>query len=99
MMVAVVYSRHFTARKELRDIPDGLAELVLKNADSYYIDVMTDYRIAVKRVEFNGAERDMALTYSISEDKIILITLHPLKEGQRENRVQSGRWVKNESLL
>lgn len=95
----VVYSRHFALRKELRHIPDGLAETILKNADSYCIDVTTGYHIAVKRVEFNGAIRDMALTYSITDGKIVLITLHPLKEGQRENRVQSGRWVKNESLL
>ncbi|MGQ9558523.1 MAG: hypothetical protein ACUVTU_11285 [Desulfurispora sp.] len=95
----VVHSRHFSLRKELRHIPDGLAEMILNNADSYYIDVMTEYHIAVKRLEFNGAIRDMALTYSISEDKIILVTLHPLKEGQKENRVRSGRWVKNEGLL
>jgi hypothetical protein len=35
----------------------------------------------------------------MSEDKIVLITLHPLKDGQRENKVRSRRWVKNESLL
>lgn len=93
-MMHLIYSRHFTARKELRDIPDGMAEIILEKADGYYIDVVTNYLVAVKRIEYNGTERDMALTYSISEDKIILITLHPLKEGQKENRVRSGRWVK-----
>ncbi|NHM26444.1 hypothetical protein G7K71_05455 [Desulfofundulus sp. TPOSR] len=95
----VVYSKHFAIRKELRGIPDGMAETIFTQADEHYKDTQTDYFIAVKHMEFQGAERDMALTYSMSEGKIVLVTLHPLKDGQRENRVRSRRWVKIESLL
>jgi len=95
----VVSSKHFAARKELRSINDGMAETIITQANEHYSDTQTNYFVAVKRMEFQGKVRDMSLTYSISEGKIVLITLHPLKDGQRENRVRSGRWVKHESLL
>ncbi len=95
----VVYSKHFVIRKELRDIPDGMAEAVFTPPNEFYRDVRTDYLIAVKRLKFQGAERDMALTCTIYEGKILLITLHPLKDGQIKNRVRSGRWIKIESPL
>ena len=87
----VVLSKHFVVRKELRSIPDGMAETIFTQANEHYKDTRTNYFIAVKRMKFQGAERDMALTYSITEDKIELVTLHPLKDGQRENRVRSRR--------
>jgi hypothetical protein len=37
--------------------------------------------------------RDVALVYAQRQGKIVLITLHPLQEGQKEKRIRSGRWV------
>jgi len=39
-------------------------------------------------------ERDIMVAYRQEDDDIKLLTIHPLKEGQKENRVQSGRWRK-----
>lgn len=92
----IIYSKHFLERKNLRGIPDGLAETVYWEADGCYKDLQTGTFIAVKRLNFQGKVRDVALTYTRAGDKVILVTLHPLKEGQKENRVKSGRWVKHE---
>lgn len=89
-------AQHFTERLELRDIPFHLAEGVLREADGHYRNGITGWSIAVKRVTFQGKERDMALTYTVQQDEIILITLHPLKEGQKDQRIESGRWVRYE---
>jgi len=29
---------------------------------------------------------------AIKEDFVKLLTIHPLKEGQKDNRIKSGRW-------
>jgi hypothetical protein len=34
------------------------------------------------------------IAYTVEEDIARLLTIHPLKEGQKENRVKSGRWRK-----
>jgi hypothetical protein len=39
-----------------------------------------------------GKERDVMIAYVYEEDFVKLLTIHPLKEGQKENRVRSGRW-------
>jgi hypothetical protein len=85
----------------LREIPNGLAETILRDADGYYRNGITGWSIAVKRIEFQAKERDMALTYTVEGDEIVLITLHPLKEGQKQRRIESERWIPDEppSLL
>jgi len=77
----------------LRAIPQGLPEAVYREADSHFLDTQTGLLVAVKRLPFQGRERDMALIYAKSGDDVLLVTLHPLREGQRERRIQTGRWI------
>ena len=86
-------SPHFQQRINLREIPEGLGETILRNADGHYQNGVTGYLIAVRRVSFQGKDRDMALTYEHGDDEITLVTLHPLKDGQKDNRIASRRWV------
>jgi hypothetical protein len=37
-------------------------------------------------------ERDIMVAYKHEEVDVRLLTIHPLKEGQKDNRVKSGRW-------
>ena len=60
----------------------------------YLDDPATDTLVAVKRVFFQGSERDLALTYRLDEESVVFITIHPLKEGQKERRIRSGRWLR-----
>jgi len=77
----------------LRAIPEGLPATIYQEADSHFLDTETGLLVAVKRLLFQDRERDMALSYTKSEDNVLLVTLHPLQEGQRERRIQSGRWT------
>lgn len=87
----IIYSKHFLDRKKLRKIPDGIAEKVITEAIERYKDTETGYLVAVKQLHFQGKNRELALTYTKMQDKIIMITFHPLKKGQKENRIQTGR--------
>ncbi len=89
-------SQHFAERQRLRDIPGDFAEMVLRWADGYYRNGITGWFVAVKRIKFQGKERDMALTYTVESNEIVLITLHPLKEGQKNRRIESERWIPDE---
>ena len=42
---------------------------------------------------FNGADEE-AFSFSLYfyEDTAILLTIHPLKDGQKDSRIRSGRW-------
>jgi hypothetical protein len=95
------FSQHFAERKRLRDVPNGLAETILREADGHYRNGISGWNIAVKRIAFQGKERDMALTYTVDRNEIVLITVHPLKEGQKNQRIENGRWITYEpkSLL
>lgn len=33
------------------------------------------------------------------EDKIVLITIHPIRNEQKVNRIKSGRWIRVEVEL
>ncbi len=90
------YSQHFLHRLALRGIPQSLSEDVFYNADQYFYDSSTNTYVAVKRLHFSDANRDIALTYSQDEERIIFITIHPLQEGQMERRILSNRWEPNE---
>ena len=95
------FSQHFAERKKLRHIPNELAEAILRDADGHYHNGISGWNVAVKRMSFQGKERNIALTYTIDRNEIVLITVHPLKEGQKEQRINSGRWIAHEptSLL
>ncbi len=91
------YSRHFVERQALREIPQGLAEEVFFRADGHYYDSLTGALVAVKRLRFQGVERDVAVTYQRNlAQEIIFITIHPLKDGQKERRVEDERWTPHE---
>ena len=46
------------------------------------------------RVELYGKAREVMLAYIIEGKNAKLLTLHPLKEGQKEKRIRAGRWRK-----
>ncbi len=61
---------------------------------SNQIDNKTGYSIAVLKVSLYDKERDVMVAYIHEGEDVKLLTIHPLKEGQRENRIKTGRWRK-----
>ena len=85
---------HIEIRIAMRKIEYNLPKEIFKNAEERFIDEETGHTIAVKKAVLYGKERDIMVAYRHEDIDIKLLTIHPLKEGQKENRIQSGRWRK-----
>ncbi|MBI5097670.1 MAG: hypothetical protein HZB30_00325 [Nitrospirae bacterium] len=90
----IKYSKHIETRLALRKIEYDLPKRIYENAEERFIDTETGHTIAVMKTLIYGKERDIMVAYKHDDADVKLLTIHPLKEGQKENRVQSGRWRK-----
>ena len=88
----ITYSKHLQQRLLLRKMDYDLPKRILDQSNERYRDEETGYFIATMKVELYNKTRDVMIAYVIKEDFLKLLTIHPLKEGQKENRVKSGRW-------
>jgi hypothetical protein len=78
----------------MRSIPEYVPKIIYKEPDEKFIDIKTGNWIAVKKIKIKNVEKEMMIAYNETIDEIKIITIHPLKSGQKENRVSSGRWIK-----
>jgi len=93
-MPDIIYSKHIKTRISLRKIDYDLPKKIFDEAQERYIDNKTGYSIAVLKVLLYDKERDVMVAYIHEGEDVKLLTIHPLKEGQRENRIKTGRWRK-----
>jgi len=88
----IEYSEHIKNRLGLRRIEHELPRKVFEQAEERYYDKETGHLIAVMNVDLYDKNREVMVAYIIQEDCVKLLTIHPLKEGQKENRINVGRW-------
>ena len=88
------YSKHIEARLRLRGITHELPREIFEDASERYLDAETGHLIAVMPVELYGRIREAMVAYVVGKDCAILLTIHPLKDGQKDSRIRSGRWRK-----
>jgi hypothetical protein len=88
----IKYSKHLKTKIALRKIDYELPKKIFEDAEERFIDIATGNTIAVARVVIYAKERDVMVAYNYEEENVKLLTIHPLKEGQKENRIKSGRW-------
>jgi len=88
----IIYTSHLEFRLKTRNIPYDLPRSVFEQAKEHYYDNLTKHYIAIDRVRFEGRIREMALTYDKRENVIEIITIHPIRPHQKNNRVGTGRW-------
>jgi hypothetical protein len=86
--VKLIYSKHLINRLHLRDIPEDLPAEIVRSSKEHYHDVETGYSIAIKEVFIHDRKREMMVAYTVESDEIRVITIHPLKEGQKRNRLK-----------
>lgn len=79
-------------RLTLRKIDKDLPRTLLENSREIYLDILTGHHIALAQKELYGKNREIMVAYKEEGDLIKIITIHPLKEGQKGNRIASGRW-------
>lgn len=88
------YSRHLLHRLILREIDHDLPRTIFEQSVEHYDDMETGHRIATMVSDLYGKPREVMVAYVIDGEYAKLLTIHPLKEGQKENRIVSGRWRK-----
>ena len=86
------YSNHLLIRIKMRGIPYDLPCVIYQRAPQRFHDTESGVDIAVARDKYAGKMRLMAVAYRLHPSYISLITIHPLKPHQLENRISSGRW-------
>lgn len=84
----IKYSRHIETRLSLRKIEHDLPRRIYENAEERFIDTETGHLIAVMKAVLYGKEREIMVAYKQEDADVKLLTIHPLKEGQKENRIQ-----------
>lgn len=90
------YTNHLENRLKLRQIDYDLPKRIYSESKERYYDTETGHHIAVLGVDMYGKTRDVIIVYRTEKDDVHLLTIHPLKVGQKETRVQTGRWRKVE---
>ncbi len=76
----------------MRGIPEDVPRMVYDQSTKRFFDTETGHAIAVSRLELLGKQRDVAVTYREDQHAVLLITIHPLKPNQIDNRLKMGRW-------
>lgn len=87
-----VHSPHLKTRIRLRRLPPDLPDRIFTEAQERFFDTATGHKIAVMKIPLQGKLREIMLAYEEKKGKVVLITIHPLKKRQKENRIQTGRW-------
>ena len=78
----------------LRKIGHDLPRKIFEQSDERYFDKETGYSVVTMKVEIYNKTREVMVAYVVEGETAKLLTIHPLKEGQKENRVNAGRWRK-----
>ncbi len=76
----------------MRRIEYDLPKRIFEQSKERYFDKETGHLIAIMQAELYNKRGEVMVAYVIEQDRAKLLTIHPLKEGQKENRVRSGRW-------
>jgi hypothetical protein len=92
----IKYSKHLEQRLILRGIGYELPALIFNQSEERYYDQETGYMIATMEVQLYHKRREVMVAYVIEQKVARLLTIHPLKGGQKQKRVESGRWRKSE---
>ena len=92
-MKRIRYSEHLLTRLSLRNLFSDLPLKIYQEAKERFEDKETGHKVAIKVTQVYGYEREVMVAYE-EDAEIVILTIHPLKEGQKENRIASGRWVK-----
>lgn len=90
----IQYTQHIKNRLLLRQIDDDLPIKIFEEAAERYADTATGHLLAVMFADLYGKMREVVVAYVVEGDSARILTIHPLKPGQKENRIASGRWRK-----
>lgn len=82
---------HLKFRLEKRGIPANIPRKIYQDSNEKYYDSATGHKIAVGRLDYSGREREVMIAYDEFEDRIEIVTVHPLKWMQKQQRIKNKR--------
>ena len=89
----IIYADHLHLRLALRQIPEQLPRRIYLRAKEQFFDTNTQHGVAVAHARYAGKLREMAVSFEDDGEIVTLITIHPLKDQQKKNRINAHRWV------
>ena len=92
MQKEVRYTDHLKRRIILRGYDDSLPQQIFEQSIELYIDTQTSNHIAVVEIMIRGEMRLMTISYDEFPTRIV--TIHPIKRNQINNRIKLRRWIK-----
>lgn len=93
-MKAIKYTEHLKLKIKLRNISEKLVKDIYLTSNEKYFDNVTKHQVAIKNIKYKEKTRDMVICYDEFDDRVEIITIHPLKFYQKIQRINSGRWKK-----
>lgn len=90
----LIYTDHLINRLNLRKIDFDLPKAIYQQAEEILYDTKTRHFIAFAHKNYLGKRRLLAVAFDKLSDKVELITIHPILEEDKKQRVSSGRWIK-----
>ncbi len=90
----IIYSQHIENRLRLRRIEYDLPKRIVEQTEERYFDNATGHLIAIMKTKLYNTIKEVMVAYTMEGESVKLLTIHPLKKGQKRNRVKSGRWRK-----
>jgi len=89
-MTKIEYTNHLLNRIKLRKISKKIINKILKSPNFLLFDTLNQTKIAIKQVN----NINYMVAYVEDNKKLKVITIHPIKNSQIENRLQRKRWIK-----
>jgi len=93
-MKEIVRTDHLKLRLKVRKIPKQYPDVIYRSPEQRYFDVLEKAFINIKKLRYNNKLRNMMIAYEEKDDKVEIITIHPVRDEQIINRVIRGRWIK-----
>jgi len=89
-MTKIEYTKHLLNRIKLRKISKKIIKKILKSPQYIFFDKLNRTKVAL------GEDNNIYFMIAYIEDKnkLKVITIHPIKKSQIENRLTKKRWVK-----
>ena len=90
----IIYTKHLEERLILRGIERELPTKIFQQSKERFFDKETGHFIATLTVPLYNDFKEVMVAYTFTSQAVKLITIHPLKAGQKANRLATGRWRK-----
>lgn len=92
----IIYRPHLKRRLNERKIPYNYPKRIYIEAKQKFFDTETDHHIAFSNLQYAEKLKNITISYDIIGQNIEIVTIHPISDKEIENKIKSGRWVKDE---